>query len=383
MGELLVLTFEELVALLAAIGAALTSTAFGKALTGWFGEVTEAVIFSPIYVVKYGVRLAEWMASKVKPIYDASEGRVAKWFSGHGQAYKYNIDHAYRNSAAIHATARWVTGPFRAQMLAKALNQAEAANLKNALTKAPPLPQRRITQQEADIRFKQLIGENFVTELNDKFPKFDWEPGQWKKWLGVLPALGGAVVGPPKTAPTPVPAPKPAPAKTTIPIQPPQPSTLPSTGDEPHPEPGTQVIPGVISGKDKWARGQIVTLKKVENNRWKHLGPLAFLTLPAIGISTLIGLLECKNFSRFLNPFCAMPTNLLTDLLALITDFFILTDICEVITIVDDVFGDFAGALANITGDVVGALCNGKFPEHEWGGLLYSTAAPELNTLAL
>ena len=124
MGELLYLPLEEAVALITAIGIALTSSAFGKAVTGWLGEVTEAVIFSPVYIVKYGVRLAEYIASKVKPQYDASEGRMSKWFSGHGQAYKYNIDHAYRNSAALGNVTRWVNVPFRAQVLAKADNAA-------------------------------------------------------------------------------------------------------------------------------------------------------------------------------------------------------------------------------------------------------------------
>lgn len=359
MAELLQLTIEELVALIVAIGVALTSTAFGKAVTGWLGDVTEAVIFSPVYIVKYGVRLAEWVASKVKPIYDASENRVSKFFAGHSQVYKYNINHAYRNSYAIGNVARWVDVPVRAQILAKALNQAEAANLKNALTKAPTLPQKRITQREVDIEFQKVIEKNFVTHLKQDFPKFDWDSNKWKKWLGVLPALGGAVVTRPKTAPTPVPSPKPAPVKTTVPIRPPQPSTLPHTDDSPNPEPGTQVVPGVVAAKDKWARGQIVTLKKVENNRWKHLGPLAFLALPIAGITTLIGLLECKNFARGLPKFCAMPSNLLSDLLALITDFLVLTNICTVLPWVEDAANEVLPFITEFTTGAAALACSG------------------------
>ena len=46
-----------------------------------------------------------------------------------------------------------------------------------------------------------MIAANFAKELNENFPQFDWDPGQWKKWLGVLPALGGAVVTTPKPKP--------------------------------------------------------------------------------------------------------------------------------------------------------------------------------------
>lgn len=286
---------------------------------------------------------------------------MSKWFSGHGQAYKYNIDHGYRNSAGIHATARWVKGTVRPEILARALNQAEAANLKNALTKAPTLPQRRITQKEADAAFAALIAANFPKLLGHEFPKWDWDPNQWTKWLGILPALGGAVVGRPKTAPTPVPAPKPAPVKTTVPIAPPIPTTLPHTDDQPHPEPGTQVIPGVISGKDKVARGQIQTLKKVETSRWKHLGPLAFLALPAASIATLIGLLECRNFGRFARGICSIPTSIFNDLLGLLLDTLILADICDVVTLVQDAFSLVEGPLTDFIGDVGGALCHGDF----------------------
>lgn len=379
MPELLYLTIEELVLLIAALGAALIAALSSKSLTGWLGEVWN-VLTVPI---KVAVRLAEYVAHFMKPAYDSVEKRVTGWFAGHGQVYKYNIDHAYRNSYAIGNVTRWVNVPVRAQILAKALNQAEAANLKNALTKAPTLPQRRITQKEADAAFAALIAANFPKLLEQDFPKWDWDPNQWKKWLGVLPALGGAIVGPPKTTPTPVPAPKPAPVKTTVPIAPPIPTTLPHTDDNPHPEPGTQIIPGVISAKDKVARGQIQTLKKVETNRWKHLGPLAFLAIPAAGIATLIGLLECKNFGRFARGICSIPTSLFNDLLGLLLDTLILADICDVMTLVQDAFGVVEGPLTDFIGGVGGALCHDDFPEQVWGGIQYSTAAPELNTLAL
>lgn len=376
---LIYLSLEELVLLVAALGAALVASLTAKGLTGWLGEAFN-IITAPIQL---GVRLAEWIASKMKPAYDSVEKRVTGWFGGHGQVYKYNIDHAYRNSAATHAVTRWVIGDVKPTILARALNQAETAAAKNALTKAPPLPQRRITQREADIEFQRLIEANFVKLLKDDYPKFDWDKSKWWKWLGILPALGGAVVTQPKTAPTPVPAPKPAPVKTTVPIAPPIPTTLPHTDDQPHPEPGTQVIPGVISGKDKVARGQIQTLKKVETNRWKHLGPLAFLALPAASIATLIGLLECRNFGRFARGICSIPTNLFNDLLGLLLDTLILADICDVITLVQDAFGLVEAPLTDFIGGVGGALCHGDYQEQKWGGLLYSTPAPELNTLAL
>ena len=368
MGELLYLSIEELVLLFAALGAALLAGLHAKSFGGWFAE-TFGFLAMPIVVL---VRFAEYIASFLKPAYDSVEKRVTGWISGLGQTYKYNVDHAYRNAFATQSVATWANTKLRSDILKKAKAEAEISNQKNALTKAPPLPQRRITQREVDIEFQKLIESLTPAEKLKIYPKWDWDPDDWKKWLGVLPALGGAVVGKPKTAPTPVPAPKPAPVKTTIPIQPPQPTTLPHTDDSPNPEPGTQIIPGVISGKDKVARGQIQTLKKVETNKWKHLGPLAFLAIPAAGISTLIGLLECKNFGKLARGICSIPTGIFNDLLGLLLDTLILADICAVISLIETGFGLVEGPLTDFIGDVGAALCHGDY-----------SAPPALNVPAL
>lgn len=365
------------------LGSALTSSQQSQAHTQWYSWLAGAVVAIPVELTKASIQLAKYLAHFMYPGLQYAETRVAQYFAGLGQQQKWTADHVYRQSLALGQFSAFVTTVFHRQILKEAEHTADIANAKNALTKAPPLPQRRITQHEADIRFQQLIGENFTSELKDKDPKFDWGKFKWIAFLGLGDLHQGAVVVAPRTPVKPQAPMKVQPLPKPSPIAPAQPTTLPHTDDKPTPDPGVQVVPGVVPGKDKWARGQIVRLKQFEISTRKHLGPLAFLAIPAAGITTLIGLLECKNFGRFARGICAIPTNLFNDLLGLLLDTLILGDICDVITLVQDAFGVVEGPLADFIGGVGGALCHGDYEEQAWGGLLYSTPAPELNTLAL
>lgn len=386
-------------------GSALTSSSQAQAHTTWYQWITGALIAVPVELTKAAVQLTRYIGHYLFPAWQYAEDQVGKWFAGLGQAKKYSADQQYRTTLALMQFAEWVRVPYHRQLLREATHAADIANSKNALTKAPSGPQRRVTQREADEAFRKLIDANFPKELQEHFPKFDWGPGKWRYWLGVVPALGGAWVAAPqptkpnvhpvKAHPQPrrVPEPEPNPGKVPghetgpgakpVPIGPPQPDLNPHTDDHPNADPGTNYVPGVIPAKDKWARGQIVRLKKYEESTRRHLGPLATLALPIAAITTLIGLLECRNFGRFQRGICAIPQNIFRDLLGLLLDVLILADICEVITLVEDAFALVEQPLADFVGAVGGALCHGHYPEWKWGGLAYSTPAPELNTLAL
>lgn len=358
MPELVDLALPWLVGLFAAMGAALVGHSVSRGWVGWLAEVFVNIPLVGPLSASAAVRLNEWLSNQLAPSYGALEGRVTKWFNGMGQTFKWQQDNQYRHALAFSNFVHWYYTKGSKEILAKANAEARTAAQKNALTKAPPIPQRRITQKDADIEFQKIIEREFVQYLKEDFPQFDWEPKRWRKWLGVLPALGGAVVTgpkPPLTKPTPV---KVKVVKPTVPIAPPQPTTLPRTDDKPTPEPGTQVVPGVLSAKDKWARGQIVRLKDFEESTRKHLGPLAFLALPAIGITTLIGLLDCKNVQRGLKSFCSMPSNLLSDLLALITDFLVLTNICTVLPWIEDAANEVLPFITDFTTGAAALACS-------------------------
>lgn len=363
------------------LGSALTSSQQSQAHTQWYSWLAGAVVAIPVELTKASIQLAKYLAHFMYPGLQYAETRVAQYFAGLGQQQKWTADHVYRQSLALGQFSAFVTTVFHRQILKEAEHTADIANAKNALTKAPPLPQRRITQHEADIRFQQLIGENFTSELKDKDPKFDWGKFKWIAFLGLGDLHQGAVVTAPRTPVKPQAPMKVQPLPKPSPIAPAQPSTLPHTDDKPTPDPGVQVVPGVVPGKDKWARGQIVRLKQFEISTRKHLGPLAFLAIPAAGISTLIGLLECKNFTRGLPKFCSMPSSLLSDLLALITDFLVLTNICTIIPWLEDAAGEIAPFITDFTTGVEALTCAAGSPQPKTLSLPALMLPPESGSL--
>lgn len=336
MAILLAIPIEYILLFLVGVGMVLVGHPVSKGFVGWLAEkFVNLPLIGPLSL-KQALRLNEWISNQLSTHVAATGGRVAHWFTGIGQAYKYNRDLSYRQALAVANLASWVEDPFHKLIVREAVKQAEGVFTKNQYTKAPPLPQRRITQKEADEAFKKLIESEFAIHLKEDFPQFEWKPKKWRKWLGIAGVAGGSIVIAP-APPTPQVQPiKKAKAPPKVKIGPPQPTTLPRTDQPPHPQPGTQLVPGVISGKDEWARGQIVRLKKYEESTRKHLGPLALLALPAAAIGTLIGLIECKNFGRFGKALCSLPSNLFNDLLALLTDFLVLTNICTVIPWLED-----------------------------------------------
>ena len=201
MAALLEIGLPYLLAFMVAVGFALVAHPVSKGVIGWLAEKFVNIPLIGPLSLKQALRLNLWISNQISPHVAATGGRVALWFNGLGQASKYDHDLAYRQSLALANFATWLEGPKSFELLKQAKLAAEIANAKNALTKSPPLPQKRVTQHEIDIEFQKLIAANFAKELNENFPQFDWDPGQWKKWLGVLPALGGAVVTTPKPKP--------------------------------------------------------------------------------------------------------------------------------------------------------------------------------------
>lgn len=361
MPALIIIPLALLVLLMFSTGAALTSQNQAQAHGSFWTDFLKLTLGPLIWTAEQSVKLAKYLAHFMYPALRSAERSVAGWFAANGTITFWQGNHAHRTAHAVLNVADWANKDLRREIVEKAHAESSATFTKNAYTKAPPLPQRRLTQKEVDAEFQKLIEANFVKQLNEHYPKHDWDPSKWRKYLGILPALGSAVVHPKPTTPRVVPRPQPKPGTGGVPIAPAQPTTLPHTDDHPNPDPGTQTVPGVVSGKDKWARGQIVKLRKIENNTRRHLGPLAFLGLPLAAITTLIGLLECKNFGKFQRGICAIPGNIFKDLLNLLLDVFILADICEVMTLVQDGFGVVEGPLTDFIGGVGGALCHGDY----------------------
>lgn len=361
MPELIVIPIGILAIWYFAYGNALLSSNQAQAQSGFWSALANAALFPFVWGTKETVKLAKYVAHFMFPALKAAEGKVAAWIAGNGEVKYWETNLSHRIAHAAYNVADWADHDLRREIVEQVRKEIDGVVGKHALTKAPPLPQRRLTQHEIDVEFQRLIEGQFVHELAKHDPKFDWDKNKWLRYLGIIGLGGAKVLHPPPTTPKVAPQPAPGTGTGTVPIAPPQPTTVPHTDDQPNPYPGTQLIPSVISGKDKWARGQIVKLQKKDTSLLHHLGPLAFLGLPLAGITTLIGMLECRNFGRFTRGICSIPTNLFNDLLGLLVDVFILADICEVMTLVQDAFGVIESPLTDFIGDVGGALCHGDY----------------------
>lgn len=342
-------------------GQALNSQNDAQANQDFWKWLASSALLPFVWATKESVHYAKVLAKWMYPGLKFAEVRVASYFGGISKYGLYHANQTHRTTVALLNTAKYVTGPWAVKEAQKAKAATEATISHLFQTKAPTGPQRKISQHDADIAFQKLIDANFTKHLKQDFPKFDWDPGRWRKFLGVLPALGGAVVTQPHQPPQPQPVPKTKPSPNPADNPTTQPTTLPHTDDNPNPDPGTQVVPGVISGKDKYARGQIAQLKKRETSRWKHLGPLALLALGPVAIHTLIGLVECKNIQRNLKRFCGAPSHIFDDLLALFADFFILTNICTILPWLEAGFNVIEPAIAEVTAGAAAVACSNGY----------------------
>lgn len=103
----------------------------------------------------------------------------------------------------------------------------------------------------------------------------------------------------------------------------------------------------------------------------QHVGRLEKL-LEGIGVVALVGTvlarvgagwLLCRNWKRIGRDVCGLPGNLVSDLLALLTDFFILENICQVIPWIEAAFSEVAGPLIGLLTKVGAGVCDAGYPE--------------------
>ena len=75
-----------------------------------------------------------------------------------------------------------------------------------------------------------------------------------------------------------------------------------------------------------------------------------------------LGWLRCSNVKKIGSQLCGMPTGLFESLLALVTDFLVLTNICTVIPILEQGFEVVEPAIAELTSGAAALLCAGRYP---------------------
>ena len=126
-------------------------------------------------------------------------------------------------------------------------------------------------------------------------------------------------------------------------------------------------LPGVTPRDTATLRERVKAVEGWLSNVWRDIRshPLGLATGAFVGAVTFalgrlgLGWLRCSNVKKIGSQLCGMPTGLFESLLALVTDFLVLTNICTVIPWLESAFSEVAGPLIGTLTKAGAGLCGG------------------------
>lgn len=328
---LLVGGFAILLTAFVAYGMLFLHRSIGGGFVGWIGSQIKDTVAAVPWIGSQVIKLTSWLSHAVGSQFTQVEQHAVSWLSALADYLDYTgesiagIMYDLKNSVhwlVAHEIPKLIRGlPSSVTHLVHSIT-TRVVHVERTIVKLPGLTKAQIRAAVA-VAIPGIIAHDL--------PYFDWLRKHLKALERVIAGATGAVIG----------------------------SAIPSIKD----------LIGIRKRIGKIERAIVGT---------------AAIGLVATAIAALGGSwVFCRNWKRLGRGVCGLPSNIISDILGLITDVFILADICEVIKLTDDAFGVVEGPLASFVGNVGGALCHGDYPEQAWPGLAYSTAAPELSALAL
>lgn len=189
-------------------GQALTASQNAKTNTGFWAQVLHYAQLPFALPVKYATELAKYIAAALWPAFKYAAPRVASFIAAHGQISAWSNAHAHRNSSAVYNTASWANTDLRKEITNTAIAHAGKETVVKIATTAPSVPVRRVTAKQNAVAFRHSFESEFPGTLARDYPQSLYTPKEWRKWLGVVPALGSIAVPFPRVIPKPVAIPK-------------------------------------------------------------------------------------------------------------------------------------------------------------------------------
>lgn len=118
-----------------------------------------------------------------------------------------------------------------------------------------------------------------------------------------------------------------------------------------------KVIPDIRAGELELERGAIRTWKWIRTHP-SSLAATAFAGAVAWALARLGGgWIRCNNWRNIGRTVCNAPSHLIQDLLGLVADFFVLTNICTVIPWLEEAFSVVAAPLVSVLAKAGAGLC--------------------------
>jgi hypothetical protein len=306
-----------LVAILFALGASATSATAGGATSSWLGTIIKkAAFFAPDFI-KFSIAFAKWLANKMGIHYGALVQHAVKWFT----------QLAHYQDVVGYWSLYWPIGLYHEVVT---LTTVTIPRLIDARTK--PL-NRRIDTAEAEAKAAAGIAHSFpkVAKGNSKVRdvtviervamphagEWDWIHHHWT-------ALQRAVAGVASDV-------------------------------------GHITLPHAPAWPRPW-RGIRSELGKLWKFRNYVLSATGAAALVAIGIGGVSGNCVKKGaIGKVARRLCGLSSHALNDLLGLLVDAFIITDVCAVVDVIGEAAKLVQQPLVEVVGGLEAALCHGDY----------------------
>lgn len=298
-----------LLRMLVALSIALLATPLAKALTNWlvlpFKWYTHAIDWLTNKAIDAVIHFTHWLAPEIEGNLDFT----VKWFHHLGENSKYTHG-AIKNTAGESASTFWWMAHTYIPKLTRA--QGATTTTKTLIkVRTQPFTKAQVAQMEATIgtHVHKAIAADIPGIIAKPFPQINWDAKRWRKWLFPGAIAGGLAI----------------PGSTT------GGAVGGFTGA------GGRVV--ARPGANTWERDYEKEQNKINSTVHTRLRKLNWLlafasagTLVLAGINKLgLSWLRCGNVNRLGRVLCKSPAHWIDDILGLITDFLVLTDICQVI----------------------------------------------------
>lgn len=306
---------------LLAIGLAVVLTAFvayamafmnrsvGGGFIGWLGSQIKDTAEAVPWIGEQVVKLSEWLAHSIGAHYLEVEQHAVSWLTGLAEYAKFVAQSTFAIGYDLERFASWLLTTY----LPRAIRNlpSSVTHLVHSITTRVVHVERTIVKlpglTKAQVR--AAVAGAIPGIIARDLPYFDWLKRHLKALERILAGAAGAVIG------------------ATIPIH-----------------------------KD------LLGIKKRVGKLEKSLVGLAAAGLVATALARLgVSWIRCNNWKRLGRGICNLPAAAISDLLGLLTDVLILADICEVVKLLQDAYALVEQPLAELVGDVGGALCHGDF----------------------
>lgn len=301
-----------------AYGTAFLARSQGSAWANWVKDALGATFLVGDFLTQAAVSLTKWIAHEVGAHFGQVEGQTVQWLAALGNAIDYSAQSIAGIAYDLHRFSRWLV----LQEIPKLIHA-----LPNSVTHlVHSITTRVVTVERTVVKIPKLTKAQIRAAIAVAIPGIIAPELPYLEWLkNHLKQLERAAAG---------------------------------------------AAAGTIAGVLDWERGVGGRLNRDITGLRKRIGKLEKLSAGTIAAGAValalarLGLswIRCENNKKVGKAICGLPSNLLNDVLGLLTDAVILTNICTIIPLMEQGFELVEAPLAEFTSGALALACAGKYP---------------------